>query len=89
MITVYLPVIHRNDYETFRTVMGRNLPDTHDEWRYLALKKKDEAVLCGHEVFEIEVYPDEFVGYASLHGDERTLHALQNFAFEKGTRKAK
>ena len=87
MVDTFLPIIRKSDHKAFRRLMGNNIPDTYDEWSYLALKRKNDAVERQEVVHEIEVYPDEFASYAAAHGHEHTLLVLLNFAFEKGTRK--
>ena len=85
MVTTYLPLIRESHYKAFRGFMGNNLPDTYDEWGYLALKDKSDFIARDETIRDIEVYLDEFRRYVAAYGNERTLHALRNFAFEKGS----
>ncbi len=84
MIATYVPIMRQNDYETFRRLMHSNIPDTYNEWRYLLQKLKDDAILRGETVREIEIYPDDLTRYASAHGNEYTMQTIKNLAFEKG-----
>jgi len=86
MVDTFVTLIRESDYKTFWRLMGNNIPDTYNEWSYLALKRKNDAVSRQETVHEIEIYPDEFARYAATHGAEYTLQALFNFTFEKGSR---
>lgn len=64
----FLPLIARQDYETFRRLNGSDLPDTYDEWFKLHSKEKLERGQVGYMVEERHVDPREFVRYCGARG---------------------
>lgn len=68
MATWFIPTIAKTDYESFRRVLGRNLPDTYDEWLYLANKRSLDNIAKGNESKPIELNADEFARYCRTTG---------------------
>jgi len=80
----FIPTIAKADYESFRRVINRNLPNTYDEWLYLAAKVSADNVSKGNISNPVELNPDEFRRYCTATGAAPDLQALDNFAYEKG-----
>jgi hypothetical protein len=80
----FIPTILKHHYEAFRKVLGRDLPDTYNEWLYLTNKRSLENAATGNISQAIEVDPNEFVRYQRATGASTDLHSLDNFTYEKG-----
>ena len=89
MVTTYLPIILKEDYEAFQRILHPNLPDTHNEWFYLHAKERADYEGRRHTVIEVEVNPNEFTGFLNARGDKANLHTLGTFTYEKGLREKK
>jgi hypothetical protein len=85
MATVYLPLIQAKDFETFRAMLGADLPDAYDDWRNLVADRSHNVARGGHVARGIEVNPDEFAVWLTAHGTDRSAKGLDNFAFFKGS----
>ena len=85
MATRYLPIIQSGDYETFRRMLGRDIPDTYDEWCNLMANRSLQVTRGGHTARGIEIHPDEFSVWLTAPGRERTFHSLEGLAFVKGS----
>jgi hypothetical protein len=84
MATTYFAIIRKEDYETFRSILGHYLPDAYDEWRRRFDDELDQITRSpGLKGRGIEVDPNEFAMWLTTHRGERTLQGLRNFAFHK------
>lgn len=85
MSTFYIPTIAPADYKSFRDILNNDIPDSYDEWLYLARKKAldNEAMRNINEPAKVD--PGEFSRYLRTIGAEATAQSLYNFAFEKGS----
>ena len=81
-----LAVIDQNDYESFRRILGGNLPDTYDEWFKFHSQEIADHLRLMHSFREIQVYPDEFADYLRPFGRVADVVSLRNLAIEKATR---
>jgi len=63
MATIYLPLIRKEDFETFKRLLGPNLPDTYDGWRQLVTDRGDMLIEERQQVVMKEVDPDEFADW--------------------------
>jgi hypothetical protein len=89
MVSDYIAVIHRQDFEPFRRILGTHLSNTYDEWKQLHNQKVADSAGRRAQVVLVEVYPDEFATYLTANGDAANMHLLENFAYAKGTKKTK
>ena len=79
MDTEFLPVISRNDYDAFRSILHTDLPGTYDEWFQLHAEHRADLQRKGHVVREIDIYSNEFAGYLAVRGYRANLATLRNF----------
>jgi hypothetical protein len=77
------PVIHPEDYESFRREVGPDLANTYDEWLNLHREQIDEARRRGLTIAEIEVKFDEFIGFCRATGTPPDLKTLRDFTVKK------
>lgn len=84
MATKFIPTIRKTDYDSFRRIINRDLPNTYDEWLNLAAKITADNGGRGHVSNSVEVNPDEFAKYLRAVGGDANLHFLERFAYEKG-----
>lgn len=82
VVTVYQPVIRRNEYEAFRAILNDSLPATFGTWLHVRRENGMHMVRHGHEVADVEVRPDEFASYCSAAGQKLALQDLWLFAHE-------
>jgi hypothetical protein len=82
--TKFIPMIAKDNYESFKRILNRHLPDTYDEWLYLTAKRSLENVAMGNASEPIEAHFDEFIRYCLTVGDDPDLNVLDNFAYQKG-----
>ncbi len=78
-----LAIINRDDYEAFRNIPTRDLPDTYDEWLQLSAQSRLEWGRAGAEIVEIEVHSDEFARFLSATGQPANMKSLWDFVREK------
>ena len=83
MAAYWMPIIRREDYGTFRGIIGADLPDTYDEWGKLHQQNATNLIKVGHEVRFTEVDPAEFVRFCSARQRATGLKALKDFAMER------
>lgn len=86
MIIRFQPRIAPEDYDAFRRILNDHLPDTYDEWLQLTSQKASDLQGKGYIVEEVEIEPDEFVGYARAYRAPYNLHSLENILAEKTRR---
>jgi hypothetical protein len=79
MATVFIPMIAQADYDSFRRVLNRDLPDAYDKWLQCAAKMSEDNGSKGGISKLVQVNPGEFT-----RGADANLHSLGNFAYEKG-----
>ena len=84
MATVFIPMIAQADYESFRRVLNRDLPDAYDKWLHLAAKMSEDNGSKGGISKLVQVNPVEFTRFLRAAGADANLHSLGNFAYEKG-----
>jgi hypothetical protein len=78
-----IPLITREQYDTFRSLNGSDLPDTYDKWLQLQTKQKVERGRIGYTIKEIRINPDEFTRYCTPRRITPNLKALMDFTVEK------
>ena len=84
--TYELPIIDAADYDAFRNLPTRDLPNTYDEWLKLFAKRKLEYARLGYRVVEVKVNSREFARYLTAAGQSGNLKTLADFALEKSSR---
>lgn len=84
MAAMFIPTIAPADYQAFRRLIDRDLPDTYDEWLDLANKGSLDNIGKGHVSEPVDVDPNEFVRFVRATGASANLHWLYNFAQQKG-----
>ena len=84
MTSRFVPAIAEDDYESFRNILGHNIPDDYREWLNLAFEMSTDNISQGYDTAPIEVTPDEFVQYCEATKDPCDLHSLERFANSKG-----
>ena len=83
MAALYLPTIRRQDYETFRRMLGTELPPTYQKWLKLCDRTSKEHALYGHPVWQVDVAPEEFARYCASKRAVRDRASLVRFMMEK------
>jgi hypothetical protein len=84
MVTMFIPTIAAKDYDAFRRLMNRDLPDSYDKWLHLVLQMTADNDGKGHISEPVDLDPHEFTRFLGATGNTANLHSLRNFAFEKG-----
>jgi hypothetical protein len=87
MATYPVPLIRRQDYEAFRGIPTRNLPDTFDQWQYKHAEQAAHITGGGHIAEYIEIDPQEFADFCHATGQEASLQTIRFFAEEQFRRK--
>jgi hypothetical protein len=85
MITVYQPVFNKEDFETFKRMLGPDCPDTHDEWRDLALDRAKKVAVDGDVSVAVTIHPEELAVWMTAHRNQTYLQALDDLADLKGS----
>jgi hypothetical protein len=86
MATLWIPFTSEQDFEAFKRILGRNLPDTYDGWRQLVTDRADRHLEVRQQVVIKEADPNEFAEWLTATGREATLNALDTFVFQQATR---
>jgi hypothetical protein len=86
MNTMFLPAIRHEQYQSFRRVLNREIPETYEEWKHLSSLKVADSEGKGHKVREVEISPEEFTRFLNRRGEKATLQMLDHLAFEKGSK---
>lgn len=73
MITVYLPVFKKEEFETFKGVLGPDCPNTYDDWRDLVLDRAKMIARDGDVSVAITIHPDEFSVWLAAHRGQTNL----------------
>ena len=60
MASVPRAIIRKEDFKSFRRILGSQLPDTYDEWEQLTDNKNLKIAAGGHSVKGKEVDPEKF-----------------------------
>ena len=81
--TFYSAVILQKDYEAFRRLLGKQLPDTDNEWRHLHDHQIAEQRGAGLEIIEVEIYPDEFIRFCNRLKVPAEFKMLDDLASER------
>jgi hypothetical protein len=82
-----IPLIHRQDYDAFRRLMGADLPHTYDEWLKLHGEYGTGLLKQGHNTRQIEVHLDEFSRFCRSRNVNANRKTLLDFAIEKAAGK--
>jgi hypothetical protein len=77
-----LPIISQNDYDAFRRIPTRDLPDTYNEWLKMLAERKLEHARLGYRIIEVKVNPHEFARYLTTAGQPGNLKTLADFTLE-------
>jgi hypothetical protein len=85
-IIFYKPVITAQNYAAFQRIL-KDAPKTFDEWSHVRTQHLAHIEGSGGRVIDIDIDPDEFTAYCHETGAPYTLKSLDDFAFEKGSRK--
>ena len=80
--TYELPIIAPNDFDAFRRLPTRDLPDTYDEWFNLVSERRLEREYLGFKIIEVQVNANEFTRYLSRTGVGASLKTLADFCRE-------
>lgn len=81
----FIPVFSgKEDYQVFRGLIGKDLPDTYDEWRQFHTDNAASLIKNGHDVRYVEAYPSEFISFCSAGERKCNLDSLEDFALKKG-----
>lgn len=78
-----LILIDANDYDAFRNLPTRDLPDTHNEWLKLTAKNKLERSQLGFRCVEVKVNSHDFANYLRAKGEAGNLKTLADFSHVK------
>jgi hypothetical protein len=78
-----LPIIRADDYDAFRRIPTRDLPDTYNEWLKLIAERRLERGRLGFQVVEIQVNSGEFTRYLTTNGQAANLKTLADLCIEK------
>jgi hypothetical protein len=84
MITAYLPVYAKEEFETFKRILGPDCPDTYDLWRKLVLDRAKMIAGDGDVSVAVTIHPDEFTVWMTAHRGQTNLQALDALADFKG-----
>lgn len=77
-----LPVINPADYDAFRRLPTRDLPDAYDEWLNLQAQRSLEYSRLGFRVIKVQVNLGEFTRYLARIGETANLKTLTDLALE-------
>lgn len=61
-----IALIRKEDFEAFRRILGKNLPDAYDDWSYLVTDRAHQIARNGHRAISVEVDPDEFAAHSAV-----------------------
>jgi hypothetical protein len=86
MATFYQPLIRSEDYQAFRRLLQADLPDSFEVWGEMRFERLAKLRNAGHDTPDIEVNPTEFIAHCHATGQNPSLHALWNFAFDVAQR---
>jgi len=75
-----LPVVRREDYDSFRRDVGLNLTTTFDQWTELLESEAAEARRQGRTVVETEINYTEFKEFCSKNGLKPDPQTILEFA---------
>jgi hypothetical protein len=84
--TTYSPIIKKDDYDAFRSLINSDMPDTFDEWAYQRGEADLQYTRRGLAVRRIEVHPDGFVAYLLAQRAKASRHELDSFAAQEAAR---
>jgi hypothetical protein len=77
------PIIAKDDYPTFRQIIGDDIPATYDEWLKLQTKEIREFNQAGRNTKKVPVDPYEFSRFLTARGANANIVSLRNFTIEK------
>lgn len=77
-----LPRIASSDYDDFRAVIGRDMPDTYDDWCQLVTNQIRIFTQAGCTTKEVPIRPAQFAKYLSTKAADADLMMLRAFAIE-------
>ena len=83
MANVYLPVIEKEDYNSFQQLFGPQFSISYDDWlklsyAYWHADHRQE----GENIIQVQVTPDEFARYLAKNPAASNLRGLLAFAEE-------
>ena len=78
--TVYFPMIHPKDFEAFKVILDRDLPDTYEGWQEFISNRIRHIDANAEIPHGIEVDPHEFSNWLPTRWDKRTISGLFEFA---------
>lgn len=87
MATFFVAGISPEHYDSFRRLLGRELPDSFDAWAYRQSERIAKLSAKSHAVYEVRANPDEFTRYCQATNSEINLKSLDTFASEKANGK--
>lgn len=83
MTNIYLPVIEKEDYESFQKLLGPRLSFSYDDWHKLSYAYwHADHRQEGETIVQIRVTPDEFSRYLIKNPTANDLKGLLAFAEE-------
>jgi hypothetical protein len=84
-----MPIIRKDDYESFRRLLKDDIPDTYEKWVYRQTCTRDEQVLkWEHTEFnDVEIDSNEFARYCRATNSKPTMQSLDRFTQEKSAGK--
>lgn len=77
-----LPIVRQHDFEAFMEIMGKDIPNTYNEWLNLGAKWRTDAAY--QPFVEVEVHPDEFKKFTADKGSAPTMNELLVFTSSLG-----
>ena len=84
MFTKYSPMIGEHDYEQFRRLMPRELPETYEEWVYLEARQFSETGRAGPAAEHVDLKPEEFIDFCREGDWPTNLTSLATLAWHIG-----
>ena len=83
MATFFLAGIPPEHYDSFKKILGQDLPDSFDAWSYRQSERITKLSGKGHAVYEVKISPDEFTRYCQVTKSGINSKSLDGFASEK------
>ena len=80
-----IPIIRPADYETFRSILNNEIPDTYEEWVQNYAKVTQEFLARSEPHRGVQVDPHEFIRFCRSCNAVPGVESLGEFAVEKAS----
>jgi hypothetical protein len=84
--TTHSVSILQEEYDSFRSMLKEELPETYDEWHEIKLKENSRLTANGINIVEVVVHPQEFVDFCRDCGQPESLFLLGGLSIAKSRR---